>query len=263
MGDEEEGFLSSPQYDFIRRNFGSRNVFFLLLSVAIHNVFEGMQKFTTVFILCFCRILRQLYKASCAIVFQHSHILGITLGLQNNLSNATSIFIGISLHTSLLSFVVSLTTIKAWTSFPDLSLSKCAFIQLIMCSFRPIGIMFGLLVQNTEDENTNVISAILMSLSTGVFLHVTFISLIPSEFFGDIKGHCGSSTEEDSMANYGPFYEEETEANKDDDKAFRPTSFTPLYDENNVVFTSFKVLFFICGWVTLSLCTLLTAGHHQ
>ena len=123
--------------------------------------------------------------------------------------------------------------------------------------------MFGILVQNAEDENTNIISAILMSLSTGVFLHVTFISLIPSEFFGDIKGHCGSSPEEDSMTNYDPFNNEETEANKDDDKTIRPTSFTTLYDENNVVFMSFKVLFFICGWVTLSLFTLLTAGHHQ
>ena len=52
-----------PQNDFIRRNFGSRNVFFLLLSVAIHNVFEGMKKFTTVIIICVCKR----YKGCCAI----------------------------------------------------------------------------------------------------------------------------------------------------------------------------------------------------
>ena len=123
--------------------------------------------------------------------------------------------------------------------------------------------MFGLLVQNTEDENTNVISAILMSLSTGVFLHVTFLSLIPSEFFSDNKGHCGSSLAEDSLTNYDPFYKDEKEANKDDDKSFPPTSFTSWLGENKVVFTLFKVLFFVCGWVTLSLLTLLTAGHNH
>ena len=53
-----ETFSNIPQNDIIRRNFGSRNVFFLLLSVAIHNVFEGIKKFTTVIIQCVCKTWR-------------------------------------------------------------------------------------------------------------------------------------------------------------------------------------------------------------
>ena len=37
------------QYGFLCRNFGNRNVFFLLLSVAIHNIFEGMNKIERAF----------------------------------------------------------------------------------------------------------------------------------------------------------------------------------------------------------------------
>ena len=102
-----------------------------------------------------------------------------------------------------------------------------------------------------------------MSLSTGVFLHVTFLSLIPSEFFSDNKGHCWSSLEDDTVTHSDPFYKDEKEANKHDDKPFPPTSFTLWLGENKVVFTLFKVLFFVCGWVTLSLLTLLTAGHNH
>ena len=36
------------QNGFISRNFGNQNVFFLLLSVAIHNIFEGMNKIETI-----------------------------------------------------------------------------------------------------------------------------------------------------------------------------------------------------------------------
>ena len=179
------------------------------------------------------------------------------------MSNATSIFIGISLHASLLSLVVSLTTIKAWVASPDLPLSKCAFIQLVMCFFRPMGIMLGFLVQNTKDENANVISAILMSLSTGVFLHVTFLSLIPSEFSSNMKSHCGSNLEEESMKNQDPFEKEDTGFDNDADNTSCPVPSLTNINENEVSFTLLKALFFVCGWVTLSLLTLLTGGHHH
>ena len=188
---------------------------------------------------------------------------GITLGLQNDISNATSIFIGILLHASLLSLVVSLTTLKEWISYPNLPLSKCAFIQLIMCLFRPIGNLLGLLVQNANDESTSVISAILMSLSTGVFLHVTFLSLIPSEFSIDKKAHCEVNLDEEPVKVHDPFNKEDCEIDKDIEKSSCLGSFLLLLDQNHVALTSLKALFFVCGWVTLSLLTLLTSGHHH
>ena len=41
----EEANNHNPPNDCIHKNFGSRNVFFLLLSVAIHNLFEGMNNY--------------------------------------------------------------------------------------------------------------------------------------------------------------------------------------------------------------------------
>ena len=126
-----------------------------------------------------------------------------------------------------------------------------------------MGIMLGFLVQNAKDDNANVISAILMSLSTGVFLHVTFLSLIPSEFSSNIKNHCGSNVEEEYMMTRDPFYKEDTEFDKDADNTTCPVPSLSNIDENDFSFTLLKALFFVCGWVTLSLLTLLTAGHHH
>lgn len=123
--------------------------------------------------------------------------------------------------------------------------------------------MLGLLVQNANDESTSVISAILMSLSTGVFLHVTFISLIPSEFSTDNKGHCEVNLDEEAIKGYDPFNKEDSEIDKDIEKSSRLASFFLLLEQNQVALTSLKALFFVCGWLTLSLLTLLTSGHHH
>ena len=181
------------------------------------------------------------------------------MGIQNNLSDATSIFIGISLHACLLSLVVSLTTLKAWASIPRLSLRKCAFIQLLMCLFRPIGIILGLLVQNLNDKETNVISAILMSLSTGVFLHVTFLSLIPAEFPSQATNRCPTNME-DTTLGCGEQLKEEDELEEETPIGTTTSSLT--IREKTINFTLLKASFFVCGWLLLSMLSLFTPDHH-
>ena len=118
-------------------------------------------------------------------------------------------------------------------------------------------------MENSHDENTNVVSAILMSLSTGVFLHVTFLSLIPSEFSNNTNVHCGANQEDEPLRNYDPFNKEEGEVDKETNTPSRPASFLTSLEQNEIAFTSLKALFFVCGWVTLALLTLLTSGHHH
>ena len=185
---------------------------------------------------------------------------GVTLGLQNNLPDATSIFIGISLHACLLSSVVSLTTLRAWVTLPELSLKKCALIQFVMCLFRPIGIVCGLLVQHLNDNETNVVSAILISLSTGVFLHVTFLSLIPSEFPNKI-GHCTTKLQETPFSKPEQF-REDAESSLESEQTNRASSLQTTKDVTAII-SIFKVFFFSCGWLLLAVLTLLTGGHHH
>ena len=186
---------------------------------------------------------------------------GVTLGLQHDLSDATSIFLGIAIHACLLSSVVSLTTLRAWVTLPQLSLKKCALIQFVMCLFRPIGILCGLLVQSINDSETNVMSAILMSLSTGVFLHVTFLSLIPAEFSNKI-GHCTTNLQEPPFRNTEVSLEEDVELSLESEKSICALSLKTT-KEATTIFQMVKVLFFVCGWLILSVLTIVTGGHHH
>ena len=120
-----------------------------------------------------------------------------------------------------------------------------------------------LVVQNANDESTSVISAILMSLSTGVFLHVTFLSLIPSEFSTDNKAHCEVNLDEEPIKGHDPFNKEDCVIDSDIENSSCLASFFLLLDQNQVALTLLKALFFVFGWLTLSLLTLLTSGHHH
>ena len=185
------------------------------------------------------------------------------MGIQNNLSDATSIFIGISLHACLLSLVVSLTTLRAWISVPQLSLKKCAFIQILMCLFRPIGMFLGLLVQHLDDTETNVISAILMSLSTGVFLHVTFLSLIPKEFPSQAASNCPANIEDTTLGCGDNLKEEDELEEIEGETPISATTSLFTIKERTINFTLLKASFFVCGWLLLSMLSLFTPGMHH
>ena len=186
--------------------------------------------------------------------------LGVTLGLQNDIADAMSIFIGISLHACLLSLVVSLATLRSWVPLSQQSMKKLAMILVTMCIFRPLGIFFGLLVKKLDDGETNIMSAILMSLSTGVFLHVTFISLIPAEFSNSTTVHC-------SLSNQDATVSKSEGTSKDPDitcnnifgsavKSFLHLVGTPEFN------TILKASFFVCGWLAMTILTFIF-GHHR
>ena len=180
--------------------------------------------------------------------------------MQNDIADAMSIFIGISLHACLLSLVVSLATLRSWVPLSQQSMKKLAMILVTMCVFRPLGIFFGLLVKKLDDGETNIMSAILMSLSTGVFLHVTFISLIPAEFSHSTTAHC-------SLSNQDATVSKSEGTSKDPDitcnnifgsamKSFQHLVETPDF---NIIL---KAFFFVCGWLTMAILTFIF-GHHR
>ena len=74
-----------------------------------------------------------------------------------------------------------------------------------------------------------------MSLSTGVFLHVTFLSLIPSEFSIDSKAHCGVNLEEETIKGHDPFNKEDCEIDNDIEKSSCLASFFSLLEVVHVV----------------------------
>ena len=195
-------------------------------------------------------------------LFFNDFNLGVTLGLQKKLSDAMSIFVGVSLHACLISLVVSLTALKVWVTIPQIPLKKCALIQLIMCLFRPIGIMLGLLVQRLGDDETNMVSAILMSLSTGVFLHVTFLSLIPAEFPKDQKNNCKKSVSEETEIKSETFREKKELDLEPENTASASTSLLTT-NEDPKMFALFKIVFFVCGWLVMSLLPLITGHDHH
>ena len=184
-------------------------------------------------------------------------MIGVTLGLQNEITNATNIFIGIALHASLVGFVVSITTLRIWLKLPNMSLMKCVMIQCVMCLFRPLGICLGMMVGNLNGSAERIISAILTSLSAGIFLHVTFLSLIPAEFSTDKNhsaNHCSSNQ---TTTKQGSKIMTKDEHNCDDNlrsgessmlsQSFNKDTQIPNLSQN------MKLVFFVLGWMTLSL----------
>ena len=183
------------------------------------------------------------------------------MGLQNDQSNATSIFVGITLHACLLSAAVSLTTLRTWVTFPQLSLKKCAFIMFVMCLFRPIGILCGLLVQHLNDNETSLVPAILMSLSSGVFLHVTFLSLIPAEFSRKIR-HCDTNIHEQSEVYHSEKIRDDTDPSLESEKSIQPSSLQAI-KEATTSFDMIKIIFFMGGWILIPVLNMFTGGHHH
>ena len=187
-------------------------------------------------------------------------ILGITLGLQREVSDATSLFVGIAFHACLLSAAVSLTTLRAWLKLSKISFKKCALIQVAICIFRPVGIALGLFVENVGGMEGNIASAVLTSLSTGIFLHVIFVSLIPAEFCID-TGHC-TTTFEDTPASHNMESKDVSATLYEGNCATHASPFPQINEAFNICYI-LKIVFFTCGWLSLSLLKVLTGGHHH
>lgn len=127
-------------------------------------------------------------------VTAHNLLEGTTLGLQDNGGSAVAVFTGIALHAAIFSFAVSVSVIKL--SFESSSyvqtrtqsqgmkrvLSAAAVILTLACLARPFGVSLGVLITKLPGNSGQVVKAILTSFSTGIFMEITFISMIRQEF---------------------------------------------------------------------------------
>jgi hypothetical protein len=75
-----------------------------------------------------------------------------------------------------------------------MSFSRAAIFLLILIGFRPAGILLGLGIGSSSGLGAQLTIAVLQSLSAGIFIHLTFFSLLPGEFgrSGESSCHSGS-----------------------------------------------------------------------
>ncbi|XP_065644269.1 zinc transporter ZIP1 isoform X3 [Hydra vulgaris] len=104
----------------------------------------------------------------------HSLFEGLMLGLQSSLYNFIQLIAILAIHKCLMGFFVG---VKIVSTHEGLKLHfKQAFTFAIA---TPIGIIIGLVIVNSLTNDTNnVISAVLIALSTGTFVYVTFFEIL-------------------------------------------------------------------------------------
>jgi len=114
-------------------------------------------------------------------IFIHNLLEGLTLGVQTNKSSAISLFTAIMLHGFPLATAVTAALLKHWIPL-GLGMSRMAFYLVLMCFIRPLGIILGIFVVHVPGITALIIAATMQSLSAGIFIHITFMSLLPEEF---------------------------------------------------------------------------------
>ena len=109
----------------------------------------------------------------------------------NSKETAISLFLGILLHGILLAIAISLACLKVWNPPVNISFVRAGICLVLLTLFRPIGILLGLGIGSMSGYGAHLTTAILQSLSAGIFIHVTFFSLLTQEF-GKTSSGCHS-----------------------------------------------------------------------
>ena len=106
----------------------------------------------------------------------HSLFEGMALGLQTDPMKIFHLFFAIVFHEALIAFSVGITMARQ-----QLTLKQGVKYILIFSLSVPLGIFLGLIVQQAPGTGGSVASAIFQSLAAGIFIHVTFLELVPAE----------------------------------------------------------------------------------
>lgn len=106
----------------------------------------------------------------------HSLFEGMALGLQTDHMRIFHLFVAILFHEALVAFSVGITMARH-----HLTLNEGVKYILIFSTAVPLGIVLGLIVQQAPGTAGSVASAIFQSLAAGIFIHVTFLELVPAE----------------------------------------------------------------------------------
>ena len=99
----------------------------------------------------------------------HQLFEGMTLGLQADHMKMFHLFVGIVFHEALISFSGGIIVTRH-----NLSLSESVKFILLISAASPLGIFLGILIQHTPGAAGDFSSAVLLSISTGVFVFICF-----------------------------------------------------------------------------------------
>ena len=111
-----------------------------------------------------------------AAISLHSLFEGMAIGLQVSLSSLLNLLLAILIHESLVALAIGVKIAQQGVSFWRSLKLICTFTLMI-----PVGIGLGIAVGTATGLIGNAISGTFQALAAGVFLHVTFMELVPDE----------------------------------------------------------------------------------
>ncbi|XP_056408237.1 zinc transporter ZIP2 [Hyla sarda] len=106
----------------------------------------------------------------------HSVFEGLAIGLQSKYASALQIAIAVLIHKGIIVFSLSLKLIQSRTTKVWLSIYIVIFSLM-----SPIGITIGIVVTLKKSAIVTVVQAVLEGISSGTFVYVTFLEILPSE----------------------------------------------------------------------------------
>ncbi|CAG0882949.1 unnamed protein product [Cyprideis torosa] len=110
----------------------------------------------------------------------HSFFEGIALGLQDQSDKMISLFFGILLHEAIMAFALGITM-----SRNNIPIKTSVKSMILFCLCIPLGITVGWMIGFSPGMVGGIINAILQAFAAGVFIHVTFLEIIPHELEQD------------------------------------------------------------------------------
>ncbi|XP_046406515.1 zinc transporter ZIP3-like [Ischnura elegans] len=107
----------------------------------------------------------------------HSLFEGMALGLQTDTVKILHLFLAVLIHESLVAFALGVNVAKYNLGL----LTSLKYIVLVTGSI-PVGIIIGILCGTATGLYGKIISGLFQGLAAGIFIHVTFMELLPEEF---------------------------------------------------------------------------------
>lgn len=110
----------------------------------------------------------------------HSLFEGVTLGLQTSQVKVFHLFLAVLFHEMLVALALGANIAKLNLSL----LSSLKYIMIVTGSI-PVGILLGLLIRTAPGLLGASVSAVIQGIAAGIFIHVTFMEIIPEELSGE------------------------------------------------------------------------------
>ncbi|KAG8596520.1 hypothetical protein GDO81_001955 [Engystomops pustulosus] len=106
----------------------------------------------------------------------HSVFEGLAIGLQSKYASALEIAIAVLIHKGIIVFSLSLKLVQSMVTPVWL-----AIYIIIFSLMSPIGITIGIVVTLKKSNVVTLVQAILEGISSGTFVYVTFLEILPAE----------------------------------------------------------------------------------